>query len=78
MNTEIKKPTKVKWNVIAEVGTPPKELYFQDEKCQIERAFLVKGEYSLQVAFLYHDGSGFDMPEGSMDTPVAWAVVEGF
>lgn len=78
MDTEIKKATKVKWNVITEVGTPPKELYFQSENSQAERGFLVKGEYSIQVAYLYHDGSGFDLSDGLDDTPIAWAVIQGF
>lgn len=76
--SEFKKPTKVRWNTISEVGNPPEELRYQDAEHNIERQFLVKGEYSIEVAYLFRDGSGFDMPEHSTDTPVAWAIIEGF
>lgn len=78
MDEEYKKPTKVKWNVIKEVGKPPESLRFIDEERNIERQFLVKGEYSIECCYLFSDGSGFDMPQDSTDEPVAWAIVEGF
>lgn len=76
--SNVKKPTKVQWNSIKAVGMPPEELRYQDVEHNIERQFLVKGEYSIQVAYMFRDGSGFDMPEDSLDTPEAWAVIEGF
>lgn len=78
MDTEYKKPTRVKWNYISEVGKPPNSLRFVDEENGVERQFLVKGEYSIECCYLFHDGSGFDMPEHSTDEPLAWAVIDGF
>lgn len=66
--------TKVQWHYIAEVGYAPKELRVRDTGAA--RSFLVKGDWSLFVAYLFQDGSGFDTDEA--DCALAWALVEGF
>lgn len=67
--------TKVKWNEIAKVGMPPKELRFIGVN-EVERTFLCRGEYSIFTSPVFGDGSGF-VDEGD-DTVQAWAIVDGF
>lgn len=74
----IKRPTEINWNYVEEVGNPSQDLRFIDPDHNIERQFLLKGDYSIQVAYLYGDGSGFDTPDDWTDTPIAWAMIEGF
>lgn len=76
MAKTVKQPTKVKWNEIKDVGYPPKELKFISG--HIERKFLLRGEYGLIVAYMFHDGSGFDVDPDRAGMPQAWAVIEGF
>lgn len=68
--------TKVKWHEIAKVGMPPKEVRLNENG--VDRTFLVRGEWSIFTAYLFNDGSGFDSPEYSSDSAVAWAIVDGF
>lgn len=72
----IKPATKVQWNTISDVGYPSKEQRFFSTG--LERKFLIKGEYSIELACMFADGSGFDLPEEYMDQPVAWAIIDGF
>lgn len=72
----IKRPSKIAWNSIEEVGYPPVALSKGDFGC--DRKFLVRCEYSIETACLFPDRSGFDLPDSSTDTPNAWAVIEGF
>lgn len=66
--------TRVRWQEIEKVGMPPKELRTNDSGAP--RSFLIRGEWSLSVAYVYSDGSGFDTDVA--DTIKAWAVIEGF
>lgn len=74
-NEKIRCTSEINWNVISQVGMPPKAL--QKNGVQI-REFLIKGEYSTYTAHAFPDNSGFCLPDGVMDSPVAWAIVEGF
>jgi hypothetical protein len=68
--------TKVKWQNISKVGMPTKELRFIDENQQVQRTFLLKGEYSISIGWVFSDGSGFETD--SDDKPLEWAIIEGF
>lgn len=67
----------VKWVYIEKEGMPPKDVRTikLGNQC-LDRRFLIKGEYSLNVAYM--SGSAFDLPEDETDIPVAWAIIEGF
>lgn len=70
------------WNDIKTHGLPTKtereKLIADDPESTIERQFLVKGECGIYTAHMFNDGSGFDMPHGVDDTPVAWAIIKDF
>ena len=68
-------PTKVKWNVIQEVGLPAKGLRIVGDN-EMPRTFLCRGEYTIFTSFMFSDGSGF--AEEDQDKTVAWAVIDGF
>lgn len=70
------KATAPKWYVIAEVGMPPTEVRTND--LGLDRTFLVRTEFSISTAYVFADGSGFDVDEHIADPVIAWAVIEGF
>lgn len=72
---KIAPPTKVRWNYIDKVGTPPRELCTIGET-QIPRTFLCRGHYSLFTSTLFDDLSGFT--DQGDDPVVAWAVIDEF
>ena len=65
----------VTWHEISEVGMPPRSLHFTQG--EIERVFLLRGEWSIFTGYAYKDGSGFDGGENP-DTVRAWAIIDGF
>lgn len=73
----IKPANKIKWNEIAAVGRPPRELRtYVAGACEVPRTFLCRGQYSLFTSTMHEDGSGF---ADEKDDPVqAWAVIDGF
>lgn len=68
--------TKVKWHSIEKHGMPERGLRFTETGA--DRRFLIKGEYSLQLGYVFRDGSGFNTDGEMLDTPIAWAIIEGF
>lgn len=67
--------SKIHWHVISKVGLPS-----EGERLNANgapRQFLVRGEWSIAVGFIFPDASGFDTGE-SDDAPRAWAVIEDF
>lgn len=69
--------SSIKWQSLAKVGMPPKELR-KIEGTEVSRTFLLRGEYSITTAFAYDDGSGFITDELFTDNITDWAIVEGF
>lgn len=69
--------SKIKWQSLAKVGMPPKELRTIDGT-NVSRTFLLRGEYSITIAYAYDDGSGFMTDELFTDNITDWAIVEGF
>lgn len=70
------KVSRITWHEIAKVGHPAATL----RTCEngAPRHFLVRGEYTLACAYVFDDGSGFDLPSSFEEKPLAWAVIEGF
>lgn len=71
------RPNKIVWAALGVVGMPAKEVrYTGSPEAPVPRKFLVRGEYSLDTAYVFEDGSGFDT---QMAEPVlAWAIIDGF
>lgn len=68
---------RIIWTDLDKVGMPPRELWFAgSDEAPLPRKFLVRGDYTLECAYVFADGSGFDT---DMAEPVkAWAVIDGF
>jgi hypothetical protein len=69
------KETKVNWQEIRISGMPSSELTLN--AFGAPRQFLVRGEWSIAVAYMFDDLSGFNLGD-SEDSAQAWAVIDGF
>lgn len=75
----MKKSTPVIWHEIKKVGMPTKEdRTMTVGRDELERTFLIRGEYSITAACAFPDGSGFELDEYCYDIPQAWAIIDGF
>lgn len=66
---------KIRWTEISK-SMPPKDAWVDGQG--LWREFLLRGEYSIFTGRLFKDGSGFSVPDDVVDSPMAWAIIDGF